>query len=403
MIGDLLSSRQILNTQTIESDENFVRALDIDPTESFLLFAGSSGCCHFTTITDPNYGTLDDTSHVFLNGTRQINRVQWSPDIREPCAYMLTRQTLTILDGLQKVEQFHFRNEALWSDWNTIDQKMIAVACNNSNVTLIDVASGNALQTIVVPNSSMLKTHIATRCAWSKHDSYCLIVGDNDGYLHIFDTRHSVHSLMTAGVELGEINCLSFTNDQNSIITTHGPRNRIVQWKFNSSSLKPCIDKFADKPVEESDPHGNDQLPSSGRSSRAVRSRSRRQLSSSFPLSIAPKFFRGSQFYLTDRFLFCPANDSNRQQLEASDLNVYDLLNGNKVTSIKTESASRGVHCVAGLLPKSMVLYTGGARGLRIWTIDEDFGRRKKQEYERYHQTRWESDDDSESDYNSSI
>lgn len=349
----------------------------------------SSGICEAVCVCDPNLGRLNPVSRFDLSDSAGIlRRVQWSPNHNEECSYVLGSKGLFILDDSSLLEQFRFKGDAHWADWNTNDIKMIAVSCSNSNVTLVDIASGSALQTITLHSVSGLKKHNVTRCSWSKQDSYCLVVGDNDGFIYVYDTRHSTRPILTAGGELGEVNCMSFTEDQSSIITSHGRKNHLVKWEFDKCSLRPWTSKFkneSDDNLTQTTTVSN-ASPRLGRGFRGLTRGSIRSFE-----AIAPNIFRGSQFYLSSRHLYCPAGQSRPH---TSDLDIYDLKTGLRVKSIKSGDFSKSIFCVAGNLPESMVLYTGGATGLRVWSPDEDYQRRMEERNANYHQSNWDSDDD---------
>lgn len=394
VIHNLLLTRDVHNLDTIFDDTCFIRSIDIDPTGSFVLYCEDSGQCGVFLIKDANIGSLETAGRVDLDAWR-LRRVQWSPDANEPCSYVLGHRSLSILDDLRPLEQFKFNNDPYWSDWNANDIKMIAVSCNNSTVSLVDIASGGSLQTIILAPISGLRNLIATRCCWSKQDSYCLAVGDNDGFIHIYDIRHSTRAVSIAGEnigeEFGEINCMSFNEDHSAIITTHGPKNRPIQWDFKRCSLKPNPGRFRCRELEVDASKLKDEQDAPRRL-RKSRSRPRVQRQRNIlSNAIVPKFFRGSQFYLTSRHLYCPANYNS---CEATDLNVYDLKSGLLFKTLSTEMFSRGVYCVVGLLPDSMVLYTGGSLGLRIWTFDEDHERQVLERVAKYHESDWSSDSD---------
>jgi hypothetical protein len=90
---------------------------------------------------------------------------------------------------------------------------------------------------------SGLSSHRATRCLWSRHDTSCLIVGDNEGYLHVYDRRRTTRLLTLAGEERGQMSGMSST-DQCSVITSQGTENHLVEWTYDKCNLQANSKKF---------------------------------------------------------------------------------------------------------------------------------------------------------------
>lgn len=403
VIGNLLQSRNLFNTQTVEYELTAVYSLDLDPTRNFLLAGLSNGCVDLQGVQDPSIGTLDQIARIGVSNNN-CNRVQWSPG-DEQFFSSLDKHALYLVDPVEcrVIDEFRFDLATNWSEWNPNDRKLIAVCANDSQVRLVDIRSGSSVQTIILEAKSGLSSHRANRCLWSNHDLSCLIVGDNEGYIHIYDTRHSSKPQLLVGEEIGQISGMSFTNDNNTIITSQGPANSLIEWNFDRCSLTPKPAKFAHRTLveDEAEQNNNNSQPTSSnhrhpglnvRASKTWSSKKRESLTSrQRPLPVDA--YVRCQFYVSDRHLFCPERkiSSNCKK----ELAIYDLNTGSLIKTLNSdEIMCQGTYAVTGLLPEALVLYVGGRKKLRLWTIDEGYQKKLEEKVKRFHTTTWDSEED---------
>lgn len=410
LTSGLIESRNLHSIQSFEYDLMTVTATDIDESNNFMLVGLSNGSIDLKEIEDPTYGTLTHLAR-FDFGQYNINRVQWSPGIDEQIFSILDNHVLQLVDpiDMRVLDKYDFNLKTNWSEWNPNDRKTIAVCCSESQVRLVDVHSGSSVQTVILSAPSRLATHRATRCLWSTQDIHCLIVGDNEGYLHVYDTRHSARPLLVAGEERGQISGMSFTKNNRSIITSQGTENHLVQWAYSNCKLSPSSNKFGKRrkstsPIQNNSTdqqqseqqHGVIAGPSrdtnglKGGNGAATRHKERRRRLA--PLAV-DAYIR-CQIHVTDRHVYCPAPASSYKSKE---LYIYEIDSGNRIKTLKSEGImNRGVYTVSSLLPDSLVIYVGGRGRLKTWTIDEGYQRKMEEKMRRYHRTRWDSDDEQE-------
>lgn len=416
LINSLIRSRNLFNVQTLEYDIVTVCSMDIDESGNFLLVGLSNGAVDLLGIQDPSFGTLDNITR-FNFSPFNLHRVQWSPS-DEQFFSMLDNHNLYLVDPVEMrtIERFNFGLKTNWSEWNPSDKKMIAVCGSESQVRLADICSGSSIQTIVLGSRSGLASHRATRCLWSRQDLNCLIVGDNEGYLHVYDTRHSTRPLILVGEERGQISGMSFTSNQNSIITSQGTENQLVQWSYDKCSLVPSLNKFRKRKevginplkIDESNnnsetkkENGHSNNGSSFGSSALTKSSSknpneqkgilmRKHSRRLIPLPVDA--YLRCQFYVTDRHIYCPVPS---RVTKSKEIYIYDIESGDRIKTLKSEDILRqGVYSVTGLLPESLVLYVGGRGRLRVWSVDEDHQKKMEEKVGQYHISRWDSDDE---------
>lgn len=399
IINNLLESRNIYNTQTISYDIFTVYSTDLDTTGNFLLAGLSNGTVDLYGVQDPNSGALELISVINI-GRFQCNRVQWNPS-DEQFFSMLDNHNLILVDPveLRAIEKFSFPLITHWSEWNPNDRKLVAVCGAESQVRLVDLSSGSSVQTIILKASSGLASHRTNRCIWSKRDINCLVVGDNEGFLHIYDTRHSTRPLLMAGDEWGQISGMAFTNDQNSIITSQGTENRLFKWDYDRCSLKATKFKKRER-LETSLQSGCNKSGLSREreaqttkqtittSSKHSKISIRKRLKQVIPLPV-DAIIR-CQFYITDRHIYCPVPAGTKKSKE---IYIYDLKGGDRIKTLKSDDIlCQGVYSVAGLLPEALVLYVGGRGRLRVWTLDEEHQIKMDKKMKEYHRTDWDSD-----------
>lgn len=401
IIDDLIKSRNLFNIQTIQYDLITVTSMDIDDSGTFLLVGLSNGGIDLLEVEDPRFGTVSPVSRRNFSQFN-LNRVQWSPN-NEQFFSMLDNHDLLLTDpsDMRIIEKFAFAIKTNWSEWNPNDQKMIAVCGSESQVRLVDIRSGSSVQTIILAAPSRLASHRSTRCLWSPNDLNCLIVGDNEGYLHVYDTRRSSRALVLDGEERGQISGMSFTKDGCSIITTQGTENHLVQWCWDKCRLRPDADKFQPRErVTENVVEVEQQV----QSSRAKRTspislhsdRKRQKLltrkNTGRVVPLPVDAYIRCQFHVTDRHILCPVPPRSKKSKE---IYIYDLKSGARIKTLKSDGIlNRGVFSVSSLMPESLTIFIGGRERLRVWSIDEDYQRRMEEKAKRYHQTRWESDDE---------
>lgn len=407
IIDNLLESRNLYNVLTIDYDLIAVRSTDLDPSENFLLIGLANGSVEIQGI---QIGTTGGLEHIYRYNLSPFNihRVQWNPG-HEQFFSMLDNHNLYLVDPeeARAIERFNFSNKAYWSEWSPNDRKMIAVCGTESQTRLVDIRSGSAVQTIILSAKSGLASHRATRCLWSKHDTNCLIIGDNEGYIHIFDTRQSSKPYLCSGVERGQISGMSFTNDNCSIMTSQGTNNRLVQWSYDKCTLVPDSHKFKKQlkqvPVtnaEESSTKSNVQASdSSSKRRKTSRQATKQQTNNNLRfqsrriVSLPVDAYLKCQFYVTDRHIYCPCPPGSTK---AKEFYIYNIESGYRIKTIKSDEilCSGSVNAITGLLPDSLVLYVGGRGRLRVWTLDEDYHRKLEDKMKEYHKTNWDSDGD---------
>lgn len=336
-------------------------------------------------ISDLNYGTLEQISRLSLS-LFNLHRVQWNPG-DELFFSMLDNHNLYLVDPneMRAIERFSFNLKTCWSEWNPNDRKTIAVCGTESQTRFVDIRSGSSVHTIILGAASGLASHRATRCLWSKQDSHCLIIGDNEGYLHVYDTRHSTRPLLRVGDELGQISGMSFTKDQTKIITSHGTENHLVEWVYDRCQLRAQTKKFKKREVAtESGAQEVTQVSARGKGG------TRKKLRPNIPLPV-DAYIR-CQFYVSERHIFCPVPSRVKKSKE---IYIYDLSSGLRLKTLKSDAVlCQGVYSVTGLLPDSLVLYVGGRGRLRAWTLDEDHQRKMEEKKIKFHLTNWDSDED---------
>lgn len=404
LLNSLIKSRNLFSVQTVEYDLMTVTSLDIDETNNFMLVGLSNGSVDLQEIDDPTFGTSAQLAR-FNFGQYNVNRVQWNPSTSEQFFTILDNHVLHIVDPIEMraLDKCEFDMKTSWSEWNVNDRQIIAVCGSESQVRLVDIRTGSSAQTVILGAPSGLSTHRATRCLWSKQDTRCLIVGDNEGYLHVYDTRHSTRPLTLAGEERGQVSGMSFTTDQCSIITSQGTQNQLVEWTFDKCKLKANAKKFKKRKREESmitaGPSGtNDILGHPGVSSMkqtisdkdSKKACTKKQKKRSLPLTISA--YIRCQFHVTDSHIFCPVPSTTRKSKE---IYIYDLKTGDRIKTLKSDDIlSQGIYAVSSLLPESLVIYVGGRGRLRAWTLDEGYQRKLDAKMVEYHRTKWDSDDE---------
>jgi WD40 repeat protein len=401
LVSSLLESRNLFNIQTIEYDLVTVISLDIDATKNFILVGSSNGSVDLQEIDDPTYGNMTQIAR-FTCGQYNVNRVQWNPATSEQFFSILDNHVLHIVDPVEMrvIDKYEFNMKTNWSEWNPNDPKTISVCGSESQVRLVDIRTGSSAQTVILAAQSGLSSHRATRCLWSRHDTSCLIVGDNEGFLHVYDTRHSSRPFILAGEERGQISGMSFAADQFSLITTQGTENQLVEWSYDKCKLVANSHKFKKrKPIVAPE----QVVPGARASSKVSAETSRRPNSNASSeklelmqqkrrITLPVSAYIRCQFHVTDSHVFCPVPSSSERSKE---IYMYDLKSGDKIKTLKSDDIlSQGIYSVTSLLPESLVIYVGGRGRLRAWSIDEGYQRKLEERMNQYHRTRWDSDDE---------
>lgn len=316
---------------------------------------------------DPTFGKLEDLAMLTV-APSAINRVQWCPNQEESLFSVCDNHTLHLVDdvSIKVMEKYHFKIRISSSDWNSLDTRMIAVCGSESQVRLVDLRTGSSVHSMTVSAMSRMPTHRATRCIWSKQDTRCLVVGDNEGFVHIFDTRKSLKSLLTSGQHTSQISGMAFTTDQSQIVTSHGIENKLRLWHFKNGNLKRANTKFFNYLADQS----------------LKKSRDRRTLS--------PDANMKCQFYVTDKHIFCPTSIDQR----SDEVWIYEIDSGKLIKTLRSEEIlTAGIYSIVGLMNDSISLYVGGRGRLRAWSLDEESEDRLSK-LKKYHVDRWESDSD---------
>lgn len=321
---------------------------------------------------------------------------------------------------MRPVERFSFNIKTCWSDWNPNDTSSVAVCGTESKVRFVDIRIGSSVHSITLSARSGLKTHRASRCLWSKLDQTCILVGDNEGYLHIYDTRHTTRPLLCSNEELGQVSGMSFSKSDFSLFTSHGPRNELVHWQFDKCNLKALAKKFPkefpkgdsetssqnhayeqmrppSQPVHDAqaDPPSTSQMMSNldntVDSTKASRASIRKRKTGPTGAMGTEAYLR-CQFYVSENLVFVPAHPNARKSIEVF---VHCIKTGRLVKLIKSEEIfTPGSNSITGLLPDSLALYVGGGGRLRVWAMDEDFERKMRQRMLDYEREEWDSDGD---------
>lgn len=397
VINGLIESRNLCNVQTFEYDRTAVYAMDMDPGNNYLLVGLSNGFVDLREVQDLQTGKLEAIGSLSLR-FNNIHRVQWYPG-NERLFSMLDNNFLSIVDAdrMRPVSRFPFSVETTWSEWNQNDGDVIAVCGAESQTRLVDLRTGSAVQTIIVGAKSGLASHRATRSLWSRHDTTCLIIGDNEGHLHVYDIRYVTRPHLLVGEECGQISGMSFTNDNNTIITSQGTANQLIQWTYDRCTLRSWPTKFRKNLIRDEattraaglSNGSTSQTATSKQASKEKKNVSRRKDTRRvIPLPVDAHL--RCQFYVTDRHVFCPAPVRARKSKE---LYIYDLASGYKIKTLKSDDIlCEGVYSVTGLLPESLSLYVGARNRLRIWSLDEDHQRKLEEKRAQYHQSNWDSD-----------
>lgn len=401
VVKDLLTSRNLHDIQNVQYELLTAYSLDLDPTKNFLLVGLSNGSLNIQEIIDSNLGKLERVSHLNITNTN-IHRVQWFPGDEEFLT-ALDNHTLFVVDPnkLQIIERYNFHIDTLWSDWNPNTSSVIAICGSDSQVRFVDIRDGSSIHSITLTAPSKLPTHKATRCLWSKCDTTCLVIGDNEGYLHIYDTRHTTRPLNMSQDEFSsQISGIAFTNDMKYIITSHGFDNRLVEWSFDKCQIVPNEDKFK-KTVQ---PNLNQDFTSSSSSDplkqgtssylQKVNNNNKKKRVLTARVRLLPCYSSSTylrcQFHVTDNLIFSPAPSNAKNSKE---LDIYDIHSGIKIKTVQSDTIlSSGVYCVTSLLPRSLTLFVGGRGRLRVWSLDEDYERKRQENVTKFHVDQWDSD-----------
>lgn len=404
-IDELIRSRNLFDIQKIHYDLVSANSMDIDPLGNFLLIGLSNGDIDIQCISDPCRGNINQVAY-FNMANSNIHRVQWSPN-DEQFFTALDNHTLVLVDPneLRPIDKISFDIKLTWSEWNANDTDVIAVCGTESQVRLADLRSGSSTQCLILSAPSKMPNHRATRCLWSKTDIACLIVGDNEGFIHVYDTRHSrVPVAISESDFLPQISGLSFTNDQKYLITSHGTHNRLVQWSFDKCKLVANLDKF--RKVKHPEPVSLSPTPSTSQNGSSKRNvqlydklnkkvkiqKKTSSQSNSFrhAPSMPDSSYLKCQFHVTDKFIFCPVPF---KATKSKELYIYEIDSGQKIKTLKSdEILSNGIYTVQSLFPESLVLYVGGKNRVRVWSIDEDHQRKMEEKMKKFHTDQWDSD-----------
>lgn len=405
----LISSRELFNVQTIGYDVGTVSTLDLDATNDILLVGTTCGNISLQHVSDPTDGTLSsEPVDQHQSHSRNLHRAQWN-QAGEQFFSLVDNHCLDLFDAniMRSIERFRLNTRTWWSDWNFNDSKMIAICCSESQVRIVDIREGSSVHSIILKANSGLKTHRASRCLWSKHDISCLFVGDNEGYIHIYDIRQTTRPLICTDKEMGQISGMSFTKSDCSLLTSHGTQNHIVQWEFDKRSLKPLPKQFSKKfPSDHDMTHKifQDLLegppkktrcelktsPEPPASSRASLRRRKTRRSNLRPTQESAESLLKCQFYVTENLVFVPAHHG---ALKSAEVFVNNLKTGELIKIVKSEDIFvPGADAIIGLLPDSLAIYVGGGGRLRVWAMDEDFERKMRERLAAYEREDWGSD-----------
>lgn len=342
--SEILDRCDMTLLQEVPLARRTINSLDLDNSQAYLLSGGSDASVTLYRIHDYLTGTISPLVDKTTLASEFICRVLWFPHDQEMFA-VATNKSVSFVDTntLEVAESFrNFLDKMIFDvDWNRNKSDVLAVACSASTVRFIDLRSGSCLSSLTISSQLNLKNHAASRVLWDKRDQECLFVGDNFGYIHVYDIRNTRRSLQTFVPEdhLAEpVLGMSFSKDGMMLLTSHGSLNRIYSWLPKNGSFKSTNTHY-DSPFV-------------------------RRSGSKVPLSALNR----GQFCVTDNFVVNPIPCGR------SDCSVNDLSSGRMITTLcppKTSSSdthSRRINCVTGL-SQNPVFFVGGKMTLRVYGI----------------------------------
>lgn len=269
-------------------------------------------------------------------------------------------ETYEIMD---KYPGVRFKSSSvLWSAWNQVDLNTIAIALENSKVRLIDIRVGSPvhlIKTFIPPGQGDCAN---TRLAWAPNDPDCLVVGDEKGYLHVYDVRFHPRPIVYVGEDNSPnspISHLSFLPDGNQIITSFGSLGQPVLWHFRNKKMSNTNIHFMQN---ESNSFGHYiHRPEIEENERHI----------------------FNQMWASDTHLFRPKL-SSRNEVLVNCLRTGDLCN-KFLPPISERITTRDSTCVIGIDYEEPIIYSGGGSKVRLWMVaslpdDEIDGQRKSSE-----------------------
>jgi WD40 repeat protein len=347
--SELLDRCNMTLLQEVPLRHRTINSLDVDVCQEYLLSGGTDGSVTLYRIEDHVDGRLTPLVDKTTLASEFISRISWFPLDQEMFA-VATNRTISFIDTqtLDVAESFrNFHDRMIFDvDWNRTNPNLLAVACSSSTVRFIDLRTGSSLSSLTISSQMNLKNHAASRVLWDKRDEECLFVGDNFGYIHVFDIRNMRKSLQAfvpdehvAEPVLG----MSFSPDGMKLLTCHGSQNHISSWVAKNGSFVSTNIHF-DRPF------------------------TKKTDSSRVALSALNR----GQFCVTDNFVGTPI-PVGRQDCcvnDSSSGRMITLLSPPKST-VKENTSSRRINCVAGLSGScNPVFFVGGKLTLRVYGID---------------------------------
>lgn len=244
------------------------------------------------------------------------------------------RSTIETGSNIPKVAQ---RVPVYWSDWNQEQPKLIAVAMGESNVRIVDVRVGSAVQQLHVKAVDAQLAHHVTRSLWAADDADALLLGDSAGFLHIYDLRRTKSSLQTMeGISGQPIGTLQHMPDRHRLLVAHGHAGRPAVWTFRRKRLwlQPINLDSGSRP-------GNRQLGAGGA-------------------------YIHCQMAVTDRCLIRPITDPVGE-VRVQSLTCGSILNTFVSPHWTPADGGQRSTCTAALHRKHVTVYSGGKNGLKVW------------------------------------
>lgn len=297
-----------------------------------------------------------------------IHRSQWLPG--DNGMFAVTQpDTVSLVDTntFKIVDTYRFNPSVVfWSDWNSNDVNLIAVALGNSCIRFIDIRAGNSVQTITTKSPIQSKAHNMTRILWTPLDAECLFAGDSSGYIHLYDIRRSKQAVQLVGEDYTScetICSMEYNPKKTNLIISQGRDPKTTMWSFKEKKLRNTNVNFS--------------MNTEARGAPPNRSRHM-------------DAFIKYQVYVTDRFLFKPIINNFKE------ISIHDLHTGRFLNEFSSPNWQPNSLCdassVLGLYDNYNVLYSGSKNSIKLWNrkVVTD---QEKERINRMHQDNWSDDD----------
>lgn len=326
----------------------------------------SGGNVHIYEVVNNKDGILEFVNRRGLQSIL-IHRSQWLPSdngmfaVTQPnVVSLIDTNTFKIVDTYK----FGPRSVVFWSDWNSNDINLIAVALTDSCIRFIDIRAGNSVQTITTKSPIQSKAHNMTRIKWTPLDGECLFAGDSSGYIHLYDIRRSKQAVQLVGEDYTScepICSMEYNPKKTNLIISQGCNPKTTMWSFKEKKLRNTNVNFSTN--------------NEARGAQVYRDQAG---------------FIKYQVYVTDRFLFKPIINNFKE------ISIHDLHNGrflNEFSSPNWQPNSLcNASCVLGLYSDYNVLYSGSKNSIKLWNrkVVTD---QESELINRMHQDNWSDSD----------